>query len=50
MLPTSANTPRASLIFLKGAWESLVKVGKAVLCTLAALHENKKCSTQNNAD
>lgn len=49
-LPTSANTPRASLIFLKEAWESLVKAGRAVLCTSTASDENKKCSTQHSID
>jgi len=41
-LPTSANTPRAPLILLKEAWESLVKAGRAVFYTSIASDESEK--------
>lgn len=44
-LPTSVNTPRAPLIFLKEAWESLAKAGRAVFYTSGASDENTDCST-----
>lgn len=44
-LPTSVNTPRAPLIFLKEAWESLAKAGRAVFYTSEASDENTDCST-----
>lgn len=49
-LPTSVNTPRASLIFLKEAWESLAKAGRAVLYTSEACGENTDCSTELTQD
>lgn len=49
-LPNSANTPRAPLIFLKKAWESLKKGSRVVFYTSAASDENKKCSIQCKVD
>lgn len=45
-LPTSVNTLRAPLIFLKEAWESLAKAGRAVFYTSKASDENTDCSTE----
>lgn len=45
-LPTSVNTPRVPLIFLKEAWESLAKAGRAVFYTSETSDENTDCSTE----
>lgn len=45
-LPTSVNTPRDPLIFLKEAWESLAKAGRAVFYTSETSDENTDCSTE----